>query len=412
MALLSNGKVLVAGGSTATGPQTNAEIYDPAGAAWSLAGQPSVAHYNPSMTVLTNGMALLVGGQSGVNALTNCDLYNPATGIWTAVGGLNTSRVHHTATLLPNGKVLVTGGENESANLGSCEVYDPVTKTWSFTGSLITARTHHTAALLLDGKAFVTGGFDLNLITNSEVYDSATGIWSGSGTISTVRCEASVTPLLNGKLLIAVGWTGPGGGPFVFNTSADIYDPGLGINAASQPIISTVPSPLVNSNSMQITGSRFRGVSQGSDNAGQASPTDFPLLQLRSIEGDHTAFLTPTNWSTNLFVSVPVTNFPFGLAYATVFVNGISSTSSVVLVSASVPDPLSPTLLGDGRMKISFTGQAGRSVTYSVLATTNLSSPWTPAGAAIESLAVAGHFQFTDSQSTNFPNRFYRVCWP
>jgi len=66
-------------------------------------------------------------------------------------------------------------------------------------------------------------------------------------------------------------------------------------------------------------------------------------------------------------------------------------------------------------MKLSFTGMPGLGVNYSVLATTNIGTPltnWVQAGAATDSVATAGQFQFTDPQSTNLPGRFYRVRWP
>jgi len=47
--------------------------------------------------------------------------------------------------------------------------------------------------------------------------------------------------------------------------------------------------------------------------------------------------------------------------------------------------------------------------TYSVWASTNLFH-WTRLGAA--SQPVAGEFLFTDSASTNWPNRFYQVRSP
>ena len=146
-----------------------------------------------------------------------------------------------------------------------------------------------------------------------------------------------------------------------------------------------------------------------------SSPTDYPLVQLRNWENEQTAFLTPTNWSTNSFVSVPLTNFPVGNAMATVFVNGIASTSSVVLVSAAAPASLTPTVLGDRHVKLTFTGTGGRQLSYTVMGTTNPAlayTNWSVVGVATDTVAAPGQFQFTDSQSTSLPRRYYRVQWP
>ena len=124
-------------------------------------------------------------------------------------------------------------------------------------------------------------------------------------------------------------------------------------------------------------------------------------------------FLLATNWSTNSFTSLPVWNFPAGYALATVFVNGIQSTSSVVNVS--VPVPTAATLTSSQRLangfRFSFTDSVG--AMFGVLATTNLALPltnWTALGGVAE--VSPGQFQFTDPQATNSPKRFYRVFAP
>jgi hypothetical protein len=71
------------------------------------------------------------------------------------------------------------------------------------------------------------------------------------------------------------------------------------------------------------------------------------------------------------------------------------------------------THLGNGSVELSFTN-----VTDSVfpeLATTNLSlsvSNWTPIGFATESPVGSGLFPFTDTQATNYPQRFYLISSP
>ena len=389
--LLPNGRVLVAGGGGVSGYQSSAEIYDPASGMWSATGSMSNVHYAATANLLTNGEVLVAGGVNASGQITNrCDLYYPATGAWSNAATLNTSRRWHTASLLPNGNVLVTGGSDGAANLGTCEVYNPISNLWSFTGPLITARVSHRAATLVDGKILVAGGYNAVPFTNSEVYDSATGVWTATGPAVDVCSDCSITPLLNGKLLMTGGWTGAGES-FSFLTNAEIYDPGLGYTAATQPEINTIPSPFILGGSFEVTGSDLRGFSQTDDNPDAASSSDFPIVRLRSFENEQNLFLTPTRWSTNVFASTTVTNFPLGWATTTVFANGIPSSSFATLVSATAPGALTATLLGNGETKVSFTGTPG--VSYSVLGTTNLGlrlTNWYVAGGATDSVATPG----------------------
>ena len=84
------------------------------------------ARYNHPATLLSNGKVLVAGGEKDIGALSGAELYDQATGTWSATGSLATARFHHTATLLPNGKVLVVGGYGSGGtSLASAELYDP-----------------------------------------------------------------------------------------------------------------------------------------------------------------------------------------------------------------------------------------------------------------------------------------------
>jgi alpha-tubulin suppressor-like RCC1 family protein len=228
---------------------------------------------------------LIAGGENGANISASAELYYPASGTWTTTGSLNTARDFHTATLLSNGKVLVAGGEDNDYNYVSiAELYDPASGTWIVSGSLNTGREWHTAALLPNGKVLVAGGFD--------------------------------------------------GGRFL--ASAELYDVGLGFSQSWQPQIATFTSPLSLGGSLALTGSGFRGVSEGSGGNTQDSPADYPVVQLRSVESGQTLFLLPTSWSTNSFTSAPVSEFPIGYALVTMFVNGIPGTSGILRVDTNV----------------------------------------------------------------------------
>src|SRR5437763_1460459 len=76
-------------------------------------------------TLLSNGKVLIAGGRPLAEGAVS-ELYDPDTESWTTSGALNLGREFHTATLLNDGRVIVTGGQTANRLLGSTEVYDPV----------------------------------------------------------------------------------------------------------------------------------------------------------------------------------------------------------------------------------------------------------------------------------------------
>ena len=230
--LLPNGKVLVVGGYTGTGPRpditSSGELYDPATGTWSLTGSLNIPRVLHTTTLLPNGKVLVAGGITNTTppdfGVTNsAELFDPVTGTWSVTGSLNIGRFWYTATLLANGKVLVVGGAGgETGVLSSAELYDPATGTWSVTGSLIAARYAHTATLLQNGNVLIVGGSDdgdlFNILAGAELYDPATGTWRVTSNLNAACIFHTATLLPNGKVLVAGGYT----------NSAELYDPATG----------------------------------------------------------------------------------------------------------------------------------------------------------------------------------------
>lgn len=111
--LLSSGRVLIVGGSDNHdwhGEYASAEIYDPALKTFTATGTMNTSRFKipQAMALLPNGKALVAGG--GPFA----ELYDEPTGTFTKVpGSLGAARFFASATLLPGGKALITGGYAE-----------------------------------------------------------------------------------------------------------------------------------------------------------------------------------------------------------------------------------------------------------------------------------------------------------
>jgi N-acetylneuraminic acid mutarotase len=234
--LLSNGMVLVAGGSSDDGQETaleSVELYDPVTGAWTATGDMIRARSRHTTTLLSDGRVLVAGGfesaqgAGGYDRLPSAELYDPVTGSWTATDDMSQARDAHTATLLPDGRVLVAGGGG-GGRLSSAELYDPVTGTWAATGDMTEPYLGHTATLLLDGTVLVAGGDapsgpGARAWHHAELYDPVTGTWVATRGMITPRLGHTATLLADGRVLV----TG-GANPGDTGSAAELYDPVTG----------------------------------------------------------------------------------------------------------------------------------------------------------------------------------------
>lgn len=203
--LLHNGRLLVTGGSTTTGPTATADIYDPGTNSWSSAGNLAAVRSSHTATMLPNGKVLVAGGWGSSSRVATAEIYDPVANSWTAVPGMSTPRSNHTATLLADGRVLVAGGTDGANDLMSAEIYTYTTNSWSPAGSMAAAHAYHTATLLPGGSVLVAGGL---FVTAAELYNPGTNSWSSAGDMTSAHALHSATLLPNGRVLVAGGQGG------------------------------------------------------------------------------------------------------------------------------------------------------------------------------------------------------------
>lgn len=236
---LQDGTVLAAGGQNVSAENqqdfdiTPAEIYNPTTGVWSSGGIINHARVEHTASLLSNGKVLIAGGRrpSGGLFQTVAELYNPVTHTWQDTGMMLTERAGHKAVTLNNGKVLVVGGEFSSPDLVTAEIYNPATGTWALTGSLNIFRQNFALVAMADGKAMAIGGYSDAPLNNgshgyldtTEIYDPATGNWTLGPRLNYERSAAVATLLSDGKIMVAGGRGNVPYGTYVSN--AEIYDP-------------------------------------------------------------------------------------------------------------------------------------------------------------------------------------------
>lgn len=199
--LLADGRVLVAGGNTATA----AELYDPAGDSWSLTGALAYPRFRAAAVRLADGRVLVVGGAPG--APRSAEIYDPTTGRWRQTAPMSVDRRSPAAALLTDGRVLVVGG----ASSATSEIYDPAADSWAPAANNPGGPRDNgpAAATLGDGRVIVVGG-SFAFTSSLELYTPATDSWAF------IRLEQPLlTPSLvilpDGRALITGGWSEPYG---------------------------------------------------------------------------------------------------------------------------------------------------------------------------------------------------------
>ncbi|MGI8686220.1 MAG: kelch repeat-containing protein [Acidimicrobiales bacterium] len=241
------GRVLVSGGTeTESGrsPVSSAETYDPGTGRWSRVLDMADARAGHTATLLSDGALLVSGGSQStgsrsIGMRSSAELFDPDEGMWRPTGAMAVARYAHTATLLADGRVLVVGGidgaspDNALTYLASAEVYDPATGNWSPAGLPRGERAAHTATLLSDGRVLVAGGgppFRIGSAAPSlatvEIFEPTTSRWEQVGSLHHARANHGAVRL-DGPLCRQSRHPGWCGLPLVVGGESNLDDPGF-----------------------------------------------------------------------------------------------------------------------------------------------------------------------------------------
>ena len=176
-------------------------------------------------------------------------------------------------------------------------------------------------------------------------------------------------------------------------------------------MIATAPSRLFLGSALALAGTGFRGISGAGAGGGQDSATNYPLVQLRSVESGQTAFLRPGSpWTDATFRSVPVTSFPPGLALATVFASGIPSASALVQVNGFGTTSLLGIAREAGGLRVQWSDVVP-GASYRIEESEALGGPWEPRQVPVTASA-GGIVEYLDASKSAPPQRFYRLVTP
>ena len=150
----------------------SAETYYPAVATWSPVGAMSTGRYDHTATLLPDGRVLMTGGKYLIlvngdygdeyytESTATAEIYDPAGSAWSLTGSMRVDRHAHTATLLLNGRVLISGGASDrwwDPGLAGAELYNPALGIWSGASYMSTSRSGHSASLVAGGNVLAVG---------------------------------------------------------------------------------------------------------------------------------------------------------------------------------------------------------------------------------------------------------------
>ena len=221
--LLSDGRVLIAGGSSdqlGESASSATVIFDPASAVFSIGPVMAEGRQDATATLLADGRVLIVGGGYSTGGYghwyNNAEVIDPSHPLSRST--LLVSPHSTTSTLLSDGRVLVAGGawyeSGTGRTLEAPEIFDPITERFTLVGPMSTPRTESTAVKIPDGRVLFVGGQDSTgaTVDTVEAYDPDSGTFQVIATGFPKVLSFSATLLDDGEVLIAGGgsdeWNG------------------------------------------------------------------------------------------------------------------------------------------------------------------------------------------------------------
>ena len=151
----------------------------------------STARELPSATLLADGRVLVAGGSNASGVLATTEIFDPVANSWTTAETMISPRVLHSATLLGDGRVLAAGGLS-GAGTGTAEA-----AARNCTTRLATPgrppRRYLMVGCMLQGAVLLPSGKVLQLGQAAEIYDPVANTWADSqaGLRHGTRCDRS-----------------------------------------------------------------------------------------------------------------------------------------------------------------------------------------------------------------------------
>ncbi|HEV2325545.1 MAG TPA: Ig-like domain repeat protein [Terracidiphilus sp.] len=217
--VLASGDVLVTGGVTDAGGDysSTAEIFSASAQQWTqLQATLGTGLAGHAMALLSDGNVLIAGGTGTAGPVSSLLLFNTADNSITSIGSLQTARTNAAAAATPDGRVLIAGGTDINGNvLASTEIFVYTPSTLSGTVSagpnLSYARTAATATSTYDGVALI-GGYNIQNGTQTDLGNAEIlSQWTNAFRVvtgATPRSGHFAVLLPNNGGILATGGTG------------------------------------------------------------------------------------------------------------------------------------------------------------------------------------------------------------
>lgn len=226
----------------------NIEVFDPfSNSAWQLLGNKSLPYY-PLLHLLPGGKVFMAGPKPQTES------YDPATNTWTPVDTTNfPGRYEACSVALPpslNRVMLIGGHTGSSQPTNTAEIIDLSSPSpqWTMTSHMGFPRMNHNAVLLPNGKVLVIGGrsdFDASPtpVLTPEIYDPASATWvTVAPHLIPRRYHSTAVLLPDGRVLSAGG---------DYEPSGEIYSPAYLFNGP-RPVIAFAPPTIAFGSSFSV----------------------------------------------------------------------------------------------------------------------------------------------------------------
>lgn len=237
---LPNNKVLLSGGVIFGGnPTDSCLLWDPSTELWTSTGNMLRARAGHTLTLLSNGKILAAGGDNTISTPKTSELYDPTTGTWGNSANLAPessllvpqNTIFNVACRLPSdpsNRVVVLGGyepqnPDDSDKRGFVQIYTPSSNTWSRGTRMPTKVWNCGVTVLPDNRIVVTGGTkaDFTQVSTIQIYDPTLDSWSSLTSVLPTAVEAGYSlTLASGKVLFV------GGAGFSYRRDSFIIDVG------------------------------------------------------------------------------------------------------------------------------------------------------------------------------------------